>query len=158
MSLTALELIASLTRTSSNDLAEIANKMGATNFEFKVNERARTMHSQLTECAVINQWSAQIFNERKMMSMNMDESANFFLQAEAEYETFEKALGFLASSTESLIKAIESFPPEKQDDTLVMPWGENRTFLTLATLAIWNMNYHVGQINYIFHYLLPETK
>ena len=156
--MTSLELVASLVRASSNDLAEIANKMGSSNFDFKANEKARTMHSQLTECAVINQWSAQIFNERKMMDMNMGESENFFQKAEVEYNTLEKALAFLASSTDSFLKAIESFPPENQDDTIIMPWGENRTFLTLATLAIWNMNYHEGQISYIFHYLLPETK
>ena len=34
-----------------------------------------------------------------------------------------------------------------------MPWGETRTFLTMTTKTVWNMNYHEGQINYIHNYL-----
>ena len=155
--MTTLELLASLVRTSSNDLATIARTSGATNFDFKANEKARTIHSQLTECGVINQWSAKVFNERKMTAMNMEEAGEFFQKAENEYDSLEKALALLSSSSESLIEAIGSFPAEKLEEILLMPWGESRTFLSLATLAVWNMNYHEGQINYIHHYLAPQS-
>ena len=155
--MTTLELVANLVRTSSDDLAEIANKTGVANFNFKANEKARTIHSQLSECCVINQWTSQILSDRKMSDMKMEEAMVFFQKAENEYDTLEKALAFLASSTVNLIAAVHGFPVEKLDEPLTMPWGETRTFLTLATLAVWNMNYHQGQINYIHHYLAPET-
>ena len=154
---TVLELVANLIRTSSDDLAEIANKSGSANFNFKANEKARTIHSQLTECCVINQWTSQVLNDRKMSDMTMEQAVAFFQKAENDYDTLEKANAFLASATAHLIAAVHDFPVEKLDDPLTMPWGETRTFLTLATLAVWNMNYHQGQINYIHLYLAPEA-
>ena len=119
--------------------------------------RGTTIKNQITECGVINEWTAQVLNQRAMIGITMEEAETFFKKAEDENETLEKALALLESSTVNLIAAIRSFPVEKLDEILTMPWGETRTFMTMATKTVWNMNYHEGQINYIHHYLSKNT-
>ena len=140
------QLMAKMNRQVATGLARTVQAMPPDKQTWQPEETSRSALDQIVECGAINFWFARILGERAIPPLDMER----YNQIRAENDTIEKALALLQAGTDALISAIEAFPPEHLEDTVLMPWDTAPTTLAEVLLApYWNMTYHLGQINYI---------
>ncbi|HZT41420.1 MAG TPA: hypothetical protein VFA07_04495 [Chthonomonadaceae bacterium] len=144
--LTVTTMAAKLNREVGAGLARNFQAMPPDKQTWKPLDAGRSALSQIQECAGINLWAAQMLRDRAVPPI--DES--WMQQMQSQDDTPEKAVAGLQAGTDALVAAIEAFPAEHLEDTLVLPWDPTPTSMAeVMMLAYWNMVYHIGQINYI---------
>ena len=105
---------------------------------------ARPALSIVAECAAVNGMMAKILTGEEYVRPAPEERDRFL----ASFDTPEKALTFLNTSTDTLIAAIEGFDADRFGETTDQI-GRAMTYFDIAELPAMHMSYHDGQLNYI---------
>ena len=142
--MTIQEYAASAIEKSSEDLVKIALTLPENKRQWKPLSKGRTALSQLAECAVINEMSAQVV---KTGVWDTDLPVSTGREA-AALDTFEKALCGLRDGTTALVSAVRATPDSDLDRLVTLPWGVAK-LADVFLMPLWNMSYHEGQITYI---------
>lgn len=115
--------------------------------DWKPAEHSRSAMSQLQEIAVV-----PVFHEMLLQGSGLPDGFHRDLQARAAALTsFDECRSEAVRATAALCGAIASFPDERLDEEVTLPFGPGMT-MTMADVLTqhhWNMVYHLGQINYI---------
>lgn len=144
--LTINQIAAKLNRESSEALIRNIEAMPAEKAEWKALELGRSALSQVQECAVIAAMFADTFSNHAMPAMEDDA----FGKSMSELDTVAKAVAALRANTENLVKAIEAFPADSLEKTVLLPWEQTpKSFAEVMFTNYWNSTYHEGQISFI---------
>jgi hypothetical protein len=108
----------------------------------------------VAECAWVNQRVATVLINGVPPPRPAPEERDALLNS---YDTEEKALTYLQTSTQEVIQALDALPEERLAETTEFPFGRPITLLFLAQFAAIHLMYHDGQLNYI-HTLYGDTE
>ena len=88
--------------------------------------------------------------EKKAMEMSED-SMDEYKKEVAQWDTVEKCYIAGKARLEKLVSYINSFPEDKLNDKVWLPFDGGRDFTMMEIMAypFWNYQYHQGQIAYI---------
>jgi len=143
---TIKQLAAKLNQDATDSLLRNAAAMPADKLEWSPLDAGRTAHNQLAECAVIAKFSVYTLNTRTVPKFDHEA----FGKAMAELDTVEKAVAMLKENTDLMVSAIEAFPDEELDTTILMPYSPTPlSFAEVMFGPYWNTVYHIGQFAYI---------
>jgi hypothetical protein len=111
-------------------------------------DKGRTAQDQAVECAGISFLAVTILTGQAVPDP-IDWSA--MQKMSEENETGAKAAAILETATQALVAAIQAFPDDKWDATVVLPFGGGitKSFAEVVGMVDWNNTYHEGQVNYI---------
>lgn len=142
--MTIQEYAAAAIEKSANDLIQAALSLPEDKRDWKPLDKGRSALSQLAECAVINELSAQVVEtgiwsgERPVMSG----------RHVTALDTFDDAVEALRGGAAHLAAAVRGAADANLDDVIHLPW-RTLTLAQVFLMPLWNMSYHEGQINYI---------
>ena len=137
---------AELTQKAADDLWAAFCRLPHDKRDWKPAETSRTALGLLTECALLNGYTADLirthhFADTHLTNYGPDTAALAALETEA--------LGArLQATTAEVAAAIRATPDDAFGLEIVMPW-ETQTLGKILSYPQWNMTYHLGQINYI---------
>jgi len=115
---------------------------------------ARSVLSQLVECATVPYFFASVLSG-KPMDLNSPEAQAKRKELESSITSVESAQAVSAQAHELLYSAIAGVTD--LDAKAPMPWNPDTTAVDVMFFAYWNLVYHIGQINYI-QLLLGDTE
>ncbi len=144
MPLTLQEYIACMTEKKAQELLAAANAVPDDKRNWKPFGTGREVVDLVAECAITNEMSVKLLQERVWDAAGSEERRN----AHAALDTLNKASAKLAKSTAALVAAIRAIPNNQLDLEIVLP-EETTTISEDLLHSYWNMAYHEGQINYI---------
>jgi len=133
--------------SSVEELLKAAKRVPADKLTWAVNDAGRTVMSQMQECAVLSGWSAKVIADKKMGPMGDEQWAEYQAACDA-LDTLDKCEAALLAGTAQTVEAINGVNDADWDVVVELPWGP-KTVHELATYALWNNTYHLGQINFI---------
>ncbi|MGI4791203.1 MAG: DinB family protein [Janthinobacterium lividum] len=142
--MTIQEYIARATQKKAQELLAAARALPEERQHWKPLGQSRSAVDLVAECAIMNQMSVQLLQERTWNEAGRTERQN----AQAALDTLEKAAAALLENTDSLAAAIRAVSEEDLALTITLP-GETTTVCEDLLHSYWNMSYHEGQINYI---------
>lgn len=142
MSLSLQEYVVRATENKVQDL--LAAAVAADKHDWKPLGSGRTVIDLIAECAVTNEMSVRLLQERVWDDAGQEARK----QAHAALDTLDKACACLEETTRSLVTAIRALPDEALTLEITLP-GETSTVGEDLLHPYWNMAYHEGQINYI---------
>jgi hypothetical protein len=108
--------------------------------------KARTALDLMTECAILNGYTADLIRTRIWPEGNFDRYARE--RAETVAQGWERVHPLLQDNTAKVIAAIGEVPDDALNIEIAMPWGK-QPLTEIISYPYWNMTYHQGQINYI---------
>jgi uncharacterized damage-inducible protein DinB len=140
-------LSAQLIRRASDDLVRLVNLTPPEKQVWSPLEEGRTVLDQIVEVAATNDIGARTLEERGRITLEPGE----WDRHKAVCIDMSAALECMAKSTQRLIAAVEAFPADAWDSTMVMPFGDGdvRSFAEVAMMHYWHMTYHYAQVSYI---------
>ncbi|HLK56794.1 MAG TPA: DinB family protein [Chthonomonadaceae bacterium] len=141
---TVKQLAVKLVRNGADNLERNLKAMPEDKWSWRPNDAGRSALHQVVECAGFNHLGAQVLKTHEFPPFD----PQALKQAEATYDTLDKALGFLHTSTDEFVAAIEALPEADLDAMVTLPWGQ-RSLAEVIFLVHNNMVYHLGQINHI---------
>lgn len=142
--MTVKEYIITDTQKSLANLFEAARKVPADKHEWKPLDNGRSVLDLAQECALCPLWVPGILTKR---SIDMAD----FETAQVEQKkltTLDACEAAAKANLETMKAAIMAFPDEEMDEEITLPWG-TYTLGEVMGFPAWNLNYHLGQINYI---------
>lgn len=145
--------LAQLVRSSYAALGKAAAELGD-KIDWKPLDKGRSALDMVHECAGFGFLGERVFKEHAMPQI--DWSA--IEKMKTENDTAEKALPLLAHSADVLARAIEAFPADELNDTILLPFngGMEKSFTEVAVIFYWNATYHEGQTVYIQTLSTPD--
>src|ERR1700677_4131434 len=110
----------------------------------------RSVLNQMQEIAVSGAWFIPLIAEQKVPEFDahaLEESKRLRLS----HDTMEKCISAARTSTSELCTVIELVPDQALETELVLPFGGGMTATVADILGmhLWNLTYHLGQINQI---------
>jgi hypothetical protein len=102
--------------------------------------QCRSGYAQINECVVVNDRFATLLSGGDPGPMSLDDHF--------AYESPAAAQEAIVTSATNLAKVIRGLDPDALNETITTPRG-TITVPMLLEIALANMHYHVGQINYI---------
>lgn len=109
-------------------------------------ETARTALDQVAECAILNDYTAEVILKRQWRS---DGFAGFLADKDALIaQGWEALQARLEESALRVSAAVSATPEDALQDEIALPWG-NQTLAQMLAYPYWNMSYHEAQINYL---------
>ena len=99
----------------------------------------------VAECAAFNSFIADLASGAPVSPPQEGWREALF----AQYNTTEKAVAFLETSTEKLAAACEKLDASTMGEVIETPMGRPMTRFALIEMPIGHMTYHDGQLNYI---------
>ena len=143
--LTVQGFLAQRIRAAGEGLAGAARETGD-RITWRPLDKGRSALDQVVECGGFNHVGAQILEQGAFPAEGF--SMETLL---AQNDTPEKAFALLAEGTERLARTIESFPDEKLEQKVTLPFGGGMelSFAEVAGMCHYNTIYHEGQVNYI---------
>jgi len=110
----------------------------------------RSVLNQMQEIAVSGAWFVPLISEMRVPEFDahaMEEAKRLRLS----HDTLEKCISAARTTTSELCTVIESVPDQALETELVLPFGGGMTATIADILAmhLWNLTYHLGQINQI---------
>ncbi len=138
------EYVAHITEKKAQDLLAAAYAVAGDKRIWKPLEKGRTVLDLVAECAITNEMSVKLLQERIWDAAGSEERR----KAHAALDTLDKASANLVESTTALATAIRAIPDEHLELEIILP-GEITTVAEDMLHSYWNMAYHEGQINYI---------
>jgi len=110
----------------------------------------RSVLNQMQEIAVSGAWFIPLITELKVPEFDahaLEESKRLRLSN----DTLEKCISSARTSTSELCTVIESVPDQALETEMVLPFGGGMTATVADILGmhLWNLTYHLGQINQI---------
>ncbi len=143
--MTLQEHLVRTTQRSLDDLVRSAQAVPAEHQSWEPGGSARSVLSQMQEVAASGAWFLPLVREGRAPGIEEHKSS-----AQA-YVSVEECVHAARASIGELCHEIASYPDEKLDLEVTLPFGGGMT-LTMADvlgLAHWNLVYHLGQINQI---------
>ncbi|QYK54138.1 MAG: hypothetical protein KF824_04390 [Fimbriimonadaceae bacterium] len=110
-------------------------------------EVVRSAMSMVQEVAVVPE-----FHLRLISGQGVPPELHAELQAKAaQLRDFESGREAALHATSELCQAILSFPDDRLDDEVTLPFGPGVVFTMAEVIGLhyWNLVYHFGQVNYI---------
>jgi len=141
---TIQEYAAAAIEESASDLIQAALDLPEDKRDWKPQDKGRSALSQLAECAVINELSAQVV-ETGVWSAELPVMTG---RQVAALDTFEDAREALRDGTAHLAAAVREVADANLGDVIHLPW-RTLTLAQVFLMPLWNMSYHEGQITYI---------
>jgi len=137
-----------MTQRALADLVRSVQAVPEDKQDWRPAEHARSALDQLREVAVVPRFHMMLL--RDGIAPAMDEHARFRAES-ASIGSVEEAVKVAMESTNDLCEIISSFPDERLEDEITLPFGGGMHVSMADVLAIhyWNMVYHHGQVNYI---------
>jgi uncharacterized damage-inducible protein DinB len=142
--LTVQEYVARATEKKAQDLLAAAYAVPDDKHNWKLFGKGRTIVDLVAECAITNEISIKLLQERIWDAAGSEERH----KAHAALDTLDKASTKLVESAAALAAALRAIPDEHLALEIVLP-GETTTVSEDLLHSYWNMAYHEGQINYI---------
>lgn len=139
-----------ITQRALDDIIRAAEAVPADKIDWVPMGSARSVLSQMQEIAVSGEWFVPILRERSMPAF--DEHARMeSARLMKANNTLEKCIESAREGTSALCQQIASFPTDKLEEELVMPFGGGvrMTMADILMLHHNNLVYHLGQINAI---------
>lgn len=138
--------LARMVRKSAEDLGKAATELGD-KMTWRPLDKGRSALDQVQECAGIALLGTQILTTQAMPPMD----PSTFEKLRADHDTPAKALQLLSEAADQCARAIETFPDDKMDHKITLPFGGGmeKSFAEIPLMVYWNTVYHEGQVNYI---------
>jgi len=142
--------IAVATMRAVDDIFRSARAMPEDKLHWTPFESKRSMLDCLQECAQAPNFFLNMLETRSMPEFREED----FERARAEWaqwDTLDKCEQVCRKNTEKLCAVIRTFPDEDLGITIHLPFGGGmeRSMADVAMFHLWNLTYHLGQINYI---------
>lgn len=142
--------IVTATERAVDDLFRSARSMPEDKLHWTPHESKRSAMEILQECAQAPGWFSGMLIARSMPDLSDDA----FEKARAErsqWKTLDECERVCRENTAKLCEIIRSYPDEDLGIMIHIPFGGgmDRSLADVAMFHLWNLNYHLGQINYI---------
>lgn len=144
--MTAQEYVAGATEQAAAALEKALTRLPDDKRDWSAMGNARTALHQAAECALLNGYSADVLTTHAWPAdFDFGQYRSDLAALAADPTT---ALDLLHTNTARLAAAIRALPAAALELEVAMPWG-SMTLGRIMGIALWNMSYHEGQINYI---------
>lgn len=139
-----------LTKQAIEGLFRTARSVPQDKVEWQPLDNGRTVLDQLQECAQVPKFYQAILEQRKFP--DVDES--FFEESKAlrqQWKTIDECEKHCQENSEQLFAAIRNFPDDELNTKVMLPFGGGmeRALADIIMAHCSNLQYHIGQINYI---------
>jgi hypothetical protein len=157
--LTVQEQAARLTLEGMESLFRAARHVPETNLRWSPMGAARSVMSQVAECAVAPRLQIQIIEGAPEEAVMDAYHANLRDIERLMQGTLDQAYAVAVPQTQALARVLRSYPSDRLEEERILPFngGMTRTQADLLFIPYWNLCYHIGQINYI-QTLLGDTE
>lgn len=140
------EFLADATLRAADNLAQALGRIPEEKRSWSPEGKARTAFDLVAECAVLN---AYTIHTMQTGGFSPDSMATYLPDKDAAIAAgSEKLIAQLKENAARVAEVIRTFPAERLEETVQMPWGTMRQS-EIISYPFWNMSYHEGQVNYI---------
>jgi len=148
--MTMQEFIAKGTKDAGDSLFRTVRAMPEDKLNWKPAETSRSALDQLQECAQAVQMFIAMVKDHKApdFSPELYEKAK---EVRKQWDTVDKCEKVFWENTNAFIAAIRDVRDEDLGIQITIPFGKGwvATLAEVMNFHVWNLTYHVGQINYI---------
>lgn len=138
-----------LTQKALGDICRAAAAIPSAKADWSAGGKGRSALHQMQEIATSATWFLPVLESGVVPVFNDEirkEHTNFRKKLASLDECIEEA----RQSTGQLCQAIMSFPDDKLETEITLPFGSgSNTMADVLAMHYWNMVYHLGQINQI---------
>ncbi|MBI1334376.1 MAG: DinB family protein [Armatimonadetes bacterium] len=142
--MTLKEYIVLETEKSLKNVFESARKVSADKVEWKPLENGRSTLDQVQECAYCPLWVPGLLEKRAF------DPSGFAAYEETRkgWKTLDECEAAAQKNMEAFKAAVDALPESDFNVVVNLPWG-SYTLAEVMGFPMWNLHYHMGQINYI---------
>ena len=142
------------TQKAAADLVDALLALPEDRRDWKPASGARSALDQVAECAIINNYTADLIRTRQWPS----EGYEAFLEEKTALlaEGWDALHARLLENTRAAIAALRTVAETGLADAVPLPWGSEPMSAVIA-YPYWNMTYHLGQIIYIKSLIEPAA-
>jgi len=143
---TIQEYLAAATEKAASDLVAAFDRLPEDKRDHEPADTSRSALDQLAECVLLNGYIADTVTTHAWPPDRIEA----YMREKVEYGALdsETLRARLHENTQRVAAAIRATPDEALPNEIQMPWGP-RTVAQIIGIPLWNMTYHLGQINYI---------
>ena len=137
------QFVITTTLKYADDLMRTARKVPEEKLTWKPLDNGRSVLEIVQECAHCPLWTVGTVNQ----FLGIEESLTDY-EDTSKWTTLDACEAALRKHLEQFQACVNAFPEDRLEETVTIQYG-TFTLAESISFAMWNIDYHIGQINYI---------